>query len=524
MSYQTILEELRRVTNASRTTLRLEQPGGDFPVVAEALAARRALDPRGPRDRHSGQRHVHLPGSRAPIADRERLPGVRPPDAALVDGLLRCARGDARAARGRRADHGSRLGARGGRDAGVVERGDPRARTGDRSLFASRSGRPQTLELDEVRGVQLPVHRRDRRLRAPRRRPASSAAVRRCSARTSNRPARRRGQAGPASAPWCHRARRAPGEEPVRHLEGRPGRAHDARARAIGWSPRLAGRSRSDGEGTSRLPSELRRRRRRRGSLAPGASRRSVTRDAMTWSRSCPAGSPRGGRRPSRSTVRDSPVPACVPPRRLSCRRAWAPCHGGADRGREPSRGGTGRPVGSGPQPTASADGEGKDGADSETRSRSSPAEIPASAGRWPWPMPRGSGPGDRLHRAGSRRARAGPGDRGPGAEGRRAPRRCDERGRRRKHRGRNHPALRADRRPRQQRRHPEAPAHHGDLRGGLGPHDRRPHAWRVPLLPGGDASHDPPGRRANHHRDVAARVCRPARDIRPTRRPRAGC
>jgi GAF domain len=39
MSYQTILEDLRRVTNASRTTLRLEQPGGDFPVVAEALAA-----------------------------------------------------------------------------------------------------------------------------------------------------------------------------------------------------------------------------------------------------------------------------------------------------------------------------------------------------------------------------------------------------------------------------------------------------------------------------------------------------
>jgi maleate isomerase len=38
MNYQTILDELRRVTNASRTTLRLEQPGGDFPVVAEALA------------------------------------------------------------------------------------------------------------------------------------------------------------------------------------------------------------------------------------------------------------------------------------------------------------------------------------------------------------------------------------------------------------------------------------------------------------------------------------------------------
>lgn len=37
MSYQTILEELLRVTRASRTTLRLEQPGGDFPVVAEAL-------------------------------------------------------------------------------------------------------------------------------------------------------------------------------------------------------------------------------------------------------------------------------------------------------------------------------------------------------------------------------------------------------------------------------------------------------------------------------------------------------
>jgi maleate isomerase len=39
MRYQTTLEELLRETRASRTTLRLEQPGGDFPVVAEALAA-----------------------------------------------------------------------------------------------------------------------------------------------------------------------------------------------------------------------------------------------------------------------------------------------------------------------------------------------------------------------------------------------------------------------------------------------------------------------------------------------------
>jgi maleate isomerase len=38
MRHQAILEELRRATGASRTTLRLERPGGDFPVVAEALA------------------------------------------------------------------------------------------------------------------------------------------------------------------------------------------------------------------------------------------------------------------------------------------------------------------------------------------------------------------------------------------------------------------------------------------------------------------------------------------------------
>jgi GAF domain-containing protein len=38
MQHQAILEELRRATGAGRTTLRLEQPDGDFPVVAEALA------------------------------------------------------------------------------------------------------------------------------------------------------------------------------------------------------------------------------------------------------------------------------------------------------------------------------------------------------------------------------------------------------------------------------------------------------------------------------------------------------
>jgi GAF domain-containing protein len=37
--FQDVLEVLLRQTRASRTTLRLEQPGGDFPVVAEALVA-----------------------------------------------------------------------------------------------------------------------------------------------------------------------------------------------------------------------------------------------------------------------------------------------------------------------------------------------------------------------------------------------------------------------------------------------------------------------------------------------------
>ena len=38
MTFQVIIDELLHATGASRTTLRLEEPGGDFPVVAEALA------------------------------------------------------------------------------------------------------------------------------------------------------------------------------------------------------------------------------------------------------------------------------------------------------------------------------------------------------------------------------------------------------------------------------------------------------------------------------------------------------
>lgn len=38
MTFQGIIDELLHATGASRTTLRLEEPGGDFPVVAEALA------------------------------------------------------------------------------------------------------------------------------------------------------------------------------------------------------------------------------------------------------------------------------------------------------------------------------------------------------------------------------------------------------------------------------------------------------------------------------------------------------
>jgi len=38
MTFQAIIDELLHATGASRTTLRLEEPGGDFPVVAEALA------------------------------------------------------------------------------------------------------------------------------------------------------------------------------------------------------------------------------------------------------------------------------------------------------------------------------------------------------------------------------------------------------------------------------------------------------------------------------------------------------
>lgn len=38
MSVQTIIEELHAATGASRTTLRLDRPGEDFPVAAEALA------------------------------------------------------------------------------------------------------------------------------------------------------------------------------------------------------------------------------------------------------------------------------------------------------------------------------------------------------------------------------------------------------------------------------------------------------------------------------------------------------
>jgi maleate isomerase len=37
MAFQAILEELLRKTGASRTTLRLDRPDADFPVVAEAL-------------------------------------------------------------------------------------------------------------------------------------------------------------------------------------------------------------------------------------------------------------------------------------------------------------------------------------------------------------------------------------------------------------------------------------------------------------------------------------------------------
>ena len=38
MSFQAIIEELLAATRSSRTTLRLDRPGEDFPVVAEALA------------------------------------------------------------------------------------------------------------------------------------------------------------------------------------------------------------------------------------------------------------------------------------------------------------------------------------------------------------------------------------------------------------------------------------------------------------------------------------------------------
>lgn len=38
MSTQRIIEELLEATGASRTTLRLDRPNADFPVVAEALA------------------------------------------------------------------------------------------------------------------------------------------------------------------------------------------------------------------------------------------------------------------------------------------------------------------------------------------------------------------------------------------------------------------------------------------------------------------------------------------------------
>lgn len=38
MRYQAIIDELHAATAASRTTLRLDTPGDDFPVVAEALA------------------------------------------------------------------------------------------------------------------------------------------------------------------------------------------------------------------------------------------------------------------------------------------------------------------------------------------------------------------------------------------------------------------------------------------------------------------------------------------------------
>ena len=38
MPLQTIIDELHAATAASRTTLRLDVPGDDFPVVAEALA------------------------------------------------------------------------------------------------------------------------------------------------------------------------------------------------------------------------------------------------------------------------------------------------------------------------------------------------------------------------------------------------------------------------------------------------------------------------------------------------------
>ena len=38
MSLQTIIEELLATTGASRKTIRLDRPGEDFPVAAEALA------------------------------------------------------------------------------------------------------------------------------------------------------------------------------------------------------------------------------------------------------------------------------------------------------------------------------------------------------------------------------------------------------------------------------------------------------------------------------------------------------
>lgn len=40
MTYDSVLKELVRATDASRTSLRHKQADSDFPVVAEALASR----------------------------------------------------------------------------------------------------------------------------------------------------------------------------------------------------------------------------------------------------------------------------------------------------------------------------------------------------------------------------------------------------------------------------------------------------------------------------------------------------